>query len=56
MVSAVDAAGKLVPTQNGDRDISPVPTLIRKGLACDDIMSLMSDHFISWDYRHGHYY
>ncbi|MEM1371343.1 MAG: Sua5/YciO/YrdC/YwlC family protein [Pseudomonadota bacterium] len=56
MVSAVDAAGVLVPLQNGDRDVSPGPVLIRKGLACTEIMELMSEHFISWDYRHGHYY
>ncbi|MEM7521498.1 MAG: Sua5/YciO/YrdC/YwlC family protein, partial [Pseudomonadota bacterium] len=56
MVSMVDAAGTLVPLQNGNRDVTPGPVLIRKGLACDEIMSLMSDHFISWDYRHGHYY
>lgn len=56
MVSMVDKEGTLVPIQNNDRDIQPVPVLIRKGLACDDIMSLLSDHFISWDYRHGHYY
>jgi tRNA A37 threonylcarbamoyladenosine synthetase subunit TsaC/SUA5/YrdC len=56
MVSMVDSDGTLVPVQNGDRDIAPVPVLIRKGLACDEIMSLMSDHFISWDYRHGQYY
>ncbi|MEM6681101.1 MAG: Sua5/YciO/YrdC/YwlC family protein [Pseudomonadota bacterium] len=56
MVSMVDDAGTLVPIQNGNRDISPGPILIRKGLACTEIMELMSDHFISWDYRHGHYY
>ena len=56
MVSMVNDAGQLVPLQNGDRDITPSPVLIRKGLDCDGIMALMSDHFISWDYRHGHYY
>ncbi|MEM1289149.1 MAG: translation factor (SUA5), partial [Pseudomonadota bacterium] len=56
MVSMVDAGGALVPLQNGDRDVSPGPVLIRKGLAVDEIMALLSDHFISWDYRHGHYY
>ncbi|MEM1163378.1 MAG: Sua5/YciO/YrdC/YwlC family protein [Pseudomonadota bacterium] len=56
MVSAVDASGTLIPLQNGDRDVSPGPVLIRKGLACTEIMELMSEHFISWDYRHGHYY
>ncbi|MEM6306162.1 MAG: Sua5/YciO/YrdC/YwlC family protein [Pseudomonadota bacterium] len=56
MVSAVDASGALVPVQNGDRDVTPVPVLIRKGLACTQIMELMSEHFISWDYRHGQYY
>ncbi|MEM7295589.1 MAG: Sua5/YciO/YrdC/YwlC family protein [Pseudomonadota bacterium] len=56
MVSMVDASGALVPMQQGNRDVAPGPVLIRKGLACDEIMSLLSDHFISWDYRHGHYY
>ncbi len=56
MVSGVDADGKLVPLQNGNRDVTPSPVLIRKGLACTEIMELMSEHFISWDYRHGHYY
>lgn len=56
MVSVVDAKGALVPLQNGNRDVSPGPVLIRKGLACTEIMELMSEHFISWDYRHGHYY
>ncbi|MEO0665406.1 MAG: translation factor (SUA5), partial [Pseudomonadota bacterium] len=56
MVSMVDAGGSLVPLQKGNRDVSPGPVLIRKGLACTEIMELMSEHFISWDYRHGHYY
>ena len=56
MVSAVDADGNLVPLQNGDRDVTPVPDLIRKGLNANGIMALMSEHFISWNYRHGHYY
>ncbi|MEM6761749.1 MAG: Sua5/YciO/YrdC/YwlC family protein [Pseudomonadota bacterium] len=56
MVSMVDGSGALVPLQRGDRDVTPCPVLIRKGLACTQIMALLSDHFISWDYRHGHYY
>ena len=44
------------PSGKGNRDITPGPVLIRKGLACTEIMELMSEHFISWDYRHGHYY
>ncbi|MEM7251436.1 MAG: Sua5/YciO/YrdC/YwlC family protein [Pseudomonadota bacterium] len=56
MVSMVDRDGRLVPMQNGDRDVSPAPVLIRKGLACDAIMSELADTFVSWDYRHGHYY
>ena len=56
MVSMVDAAGALVPLQQGNRDVTPGPVLIRKGLACTEIMALLSEHFISWDYRHGHYY
>lgn len=56
MVSMVDDAGRLVPVQGQNRDVWPGPSLIRKGLDCDTIMSLMSSHFISWNYRHGHYY
>ncbi len=56
MVSMVDAQGALVPVQHGDRTVHPCPTLIRKGLDCPKIMALLSDHFISWDYRHGMYY
>ncbi|TCP64302.1 Sua5/YciO/YrdC/YwlC family protein [Sphingomonas sp. PP-CE-1G-424] len=56
MVSMVDEAGKLIPEQKGERMVSPAPTLIRKGLDVDRIMSLLSDHFLSWDYRQGQYY
>lgn len=56
MVSMVDEAGKLVPEQKGERMVTPAPTLIRKGLDVDRIMSLLSEHFLSWDYRHGQYY
>jgi hypothetical protein len=56
MVSMVDADGKLIPEQSGQRSILPVPVVIRKGLAMDRIMSLLSDSFLSWDYRHGTYY
>ncbi|MEM9635410.1 MAG: Sua5/YciO/YrdC/YwlC family protein [Pseudomonadota bacterium] len=56
MVSMVDDEGNLVPVQAKNRDVRPSPSLIRKGLDCDAIMSLLSSHFISWDYRHGHYY
>ena len=56
MVSGVDAEGAMVPLQNGDRDVTPGPVLIRKGLACTEIMELMSEHSISWDYRHCLYY
>ena len=56
MVSMVDEKGKLVPEQKGQRLISPVPILIRKGLDVDKIMFNLSEHFLSWDYRQGHYY
>jgi tRNA A37 threonylcarbamoyladenosine synthetase subunit TsaC/SUA5/YrdC len=56
MVSMVDADGKLVPQQKGRRAIQPRPTVIRKGLDIDRIMSMLSDLFPSWDYRQGAYY
>jgi hypothetical protein len=56
MVSMVDVFGTLVPEQNGQRSITPAPTVIRKGLAVDRIMSLLADTFSSWDYRQGEYY
>jgi len=56
MVSMVDESGHLVPGQNHQRGVSPVPTLIRKGLNVDETMSHMARLFSSWDYRHGEYY
>ncbi|MFT4270704.1 MAG: Sua5/YciO/YrdC/YwlC family protein [Pantoea sp.] len=56
MVSMVDNEGRLIPEQKGERKITPCPVLIRKGLDVDKIMSLLSDIFTSWDYRHGDYY
>jgi tRNA A37 threonylcarbamoyladenosine synthetase subunit TsaC/SUA5/YrdC len=56
MVSMVDSSGALIPEQNGQRSITPAPTLIRKGLAVDRIMALLSETFESWDYRQGEYY
>jgi tRNA A37 threonylcarbamoyladenosine synthetase subunit TsaC/SUA5/YrdC len=56
MVSMVDADGKLIPEQNGERGISPCPTLIRKGLDLHKILNILADHFPSWDYWHGSYY
>lgn len=56
MVSMVDAAGRIVPEQQGRRSVSPAPTLIRKGLDVDRIMGMLADGFSSWDYRHGAYY
>jgi tRNA A37 threonylcarbamoyladenosine synthetase subunit TsaC/SUA5/YrdC len=56
MVSMVDADGNLIPQQGGRRSIQPGPVVIRKGLDIGKIMSLMSDLFLSWDYRHGTYY
>lgn len=56
MVSMVDEHGAVVPEQNGARSVLPAPTLIRKGLDVDRIMSLLADTFTSWDYRQGEYY
>jgi tRNA A37 threonylcarbamoyladenosine synthetase subunit TsaC/SUA5/YrdC len=56
MVSMVDADGKLVPPQNEQRSIQPCPEIIRKGLDIDRIMLILSDLFLSWDYRQGTYY
>lgn len=56
MVSFVDDDGALVPEQNGQRDVTPAPMLIRAGLSLPQILQNLSDQFLSWDYRHGHYY
>jgi tRNA A37 threonylcarbamoyladenosine synthetase subunit TsaC/SUA5/YrdC len=56
MVSMVDADGNLIPQQRGRRSIQPGPVVIRNGLDIDRIMPLLSDLFLSWDYRHGTYY
>ena len=56
MVSMVDDKGLLVPIQNQKFGISPAPTVIRKGLSVDHILSELSNIFTSWDYRHGQYY
>lgn len=56
MVAMVDADGALIPQQNRQRSITPAPVVIRKGLAIDRIMALLSQIFPSWDYRHGEYY
>lgn len=52
MVSFVDTIGR----HRLDADQNPIPTLIRKGLDCDEIMTVLSSHFDAWDYRHGDYY
>jgi len=56
MVSMVDSQGNLVPEQHGERRVTPCPVVIRKGLDIDKIMTLLADHFNTWDYRHGDYY
>ncbi len=56
MVSMVDADGKLVPEQKGQRSVQPGPVVIRKGLDLNRIMLILSDLFPSWNYRHGDYY
>ena len=56
MVSFVDKDGNLIPEQGDQRSITPAPVLIRKGLDVEKIQMYLSDHFNSWDYRHGEYY
>ena len=52
----VDSSGKLIPEQNRQRSVQPGPVVIRKGLDMNRIMSMLSDVFLSWVYRHGTYY
>lgn len=56
MVSFVDDDGNLVPEQHGERDVTPAPILIRKGVYLPQILDNLAECFNSWDYRHGHYY
>lgn len=56
MVAMVDAKGTLVPMQEGQREITPCPTIIRKGLDNDKIMVELAEYFNSWDFRQGTYY
>jgi tRNA A37 threonylcarbamoyladenosine synthetase subunit TsaC/SUA5/YrdC len=56
MVSMVDDEGALVPVQEGCRSVTPAPTVIRKGLAIDQIMALLAVTFTSWNFRQGEYY
>lgn len=56
MVSMVDKEGKLVPMQKGEREITPCPFFMRMGLYNEEIMNLLSNHFMSWDFRQGSYY
>jgi len=56
MVSMVDDEGTIIPEQKGERGVLPAPVLIRKGLDYDRIMGLLSEHFLTWDYRQGAYY
>lgn len=56
MVSMVDADGRLVPEQHGERSVQPCPTVIRRGLDCEKIMENLAMTFPSWNYRHGEYY
>ena len=55
-ISMVDSSGKLIPEQNRQRSVQPGPVVIRKGLDMNRIMSMLSDVFLSWVYRHGTYY
>ena len=56
MVSMVDADGRLIPEQRGERSIQAGPVVIRKGLDLERILLLLSTIYPSWDYRHGTYY
>lgn len=57
MVSFVDdEKGELVPEQGGERDVTPAPILIRKGVYLPQILENLSECFNSWDFRQGHYY
>jgi tRNA A37 threonylcarbamoyladenosine synthetase subunit TsaC/SUA5/YrdC len=56
MVAMVDTEGALIPMQSGQRSVTPAPIVIRKGLDCEKIMMLLSEHFLSWDFRQGTYY
>ncbi|CAK8053540.1 L-threonylcarbamoyladenylate synthase [Eupransor demetentiae] len=56
MVSMVDDEGKLIPEQKGQVGVTPAPVVIRKGLDVDKIMTIMTEIFNTWDYRHGFYY
>lgn len=56
MVSMVDDDGTIIPEQNGERGITPCPTLIRKGIYNDEIVLLLAEQFNSWDFRQGGYY
>jgi hypothetical protein len=52
MVSMVDAEGRLIPEQRGERSVQPGPVVIRKGLDLERIFPLLSTIYPSWDYRH----
>ena len=56
MVSMVDKYGKLIPVQKGQRGVEPCPFFMRMGLYNEEIMELLSRHFMSWDFRQGSYY
>lgn len=56
MVSFVDAEGRLVSEQRGERSVTPAPVVIRAGLDIDRIMSHLARSFPSWDFRHGECY
>ncbi|EPQ7202096.1 L-threonylcarbamoyladenylate synthase [Providencia stuartii] len=55
MISMVDKKGNIVPEQQKNRNITPCPVLIRKGLDVDKIIKILSNTFNSWDFRHGDY-
>ncbi|WIK59402.1 Sua5/YciO/YrdC/YwlC family protein [Actinotignum urinale] len=56
MVSFVTEDGTLIPEQKGQRMVTPCPILIRKGVYLPEILEILSDSFLSWDFRQGFYY
>lgn len=56
MISFVDDTGAFAPEQDQQQAYPSVPVLIRKGLDVERIMAILSNHYQSWDYRHGAYY
>ena len=57
MVAMVDENGELIPEQkHNERGQDNCPTVIRKGLDVGKILTLLSEHLDSFNYRQGTYY